>query len=143
MPIGQTEKFEYTNLAENVFYDLIEDEEFFDKESDTIYKCLKKQGNRLYFCDFLKRFIYRRLNPGGRSRQNVDYHEYIVDLFNETGTPPSLNDSATKITAAANNWLTQKCVSRETIFILGFGLKMTVSEVSSFLVNSIGDTDFD
>lgn len=138
-----TEAFEFTNLAENEFYDIIENSDFFNQESETIYNYLKNKIGRIHFCDYLKRFIYRRVHPGGRSRQDVDYREYIIGSFRENKVPSSMAESGTKLSAAAGNWLSQHCVTRDTIFLIGFGLKMSSSEVSEFLINAIGDMDFD
>ncbi len=138
-----TEAFEFTNLAENDFYDIIENSDFFNQESETIFNYLKNKIGRIHFCDYLKRFIYRRVHPGGRSRQDVDYREYIIGSFRENKVPSSMAESGTKLSAAAGNWLSQHCVNRDTVFLIGFGLKMSSSEVSEFLINAIGDMDFD
>ena len=39
-------------------------------------------------------------------------------------------------------WLSASCVKRQTIFLLGFGLRMQVEDVSDFLVKVIKEEDF-
>ena len=53
------------------------------------------------------------------------------------------NPTSTKLTSLANNWLTQASVKRETVFLLGFGLRMSVEDVSDFLTRVLREQDFD
>ena len=39
-------------------------------------------------------------------------------------------------------WLGASCVKRQTVFLLGFGLRMQVEDVSDFLVKVIKEEDF-
>ena len=64
------------------------------------------------------------------------YKEIVVDSFKETYTPKSMNPTSTKLSALVNNWLNQASVKRETVFLLGFGLKMTTEDVSDFLTRA-------
>lgn len=134
--------FDFTMRAENEFYELIEKEDFSDKDAGYIYECLKSKVNVINFCEHLKRYIYRSLY-NEEEGHNPDYKGHIINMFEMNGVPPSMNGSSTKLSAAASNWLTQKRVSRDTIFLLGFGLAMTADEVSGLLVNASGDGDFD
>ena len=54
-----------------------------------------------------------------------------------------MNPTLTKLTALVNNWLTQVSVKRDTLFILGFGLRMTADDVSDFLTRVLKEQDFD
>lgn len=134
--------FEFTICAENEFYELIEKEDFENKDAGYIYECLKNKVSSINFSDHLKRYIYRTVY-GDKSGYNLNYREYITDMFQTNGVPSSMHSSSTKLSAAASNWLSQKYVSRDTIFLLGFGLAMTVAEISSMLVSAAGDSDFD
>ena len=55
----------------------------------------------------------------------------------------SLQKTSTKKSQAFRKWLTQKAVKRQTVFILGIGLQMTVEKVSEFLKKSLGQRDID
>lgn len=134
--------FDFTMRAENEFYELIEKEDFTDKDAGYIYECLKSRVNVINFCEHLKRYIYRSLYNEEEGHE-PDYRGHIMSMFEMNGVPSSMSGSSTKLSAAAANWLTQKRVSRDTIFLLGFGLAMTSDEVSRMLVNASGDGDFD
>ena len=54
-----------------------------------------------------------------------------------------MNPTSTKLSALVNNWLNQASVKRETVFLLGFGLKMTTEDVSDFLTRVLKEQDFD
>ena len=80
--------------------------------------------------------------PFGEVPQEV-YRDIAVDSFRETYTPKSMNPTSTKLPALVNNWLTQASVKRETIFLLGFGLRMSAEDVSDFLTRVLKEQDFD
>lgn len=97
------------------------------------------------FGDHLKRYIYERAEleePFSEVPQEV-YKDIILDSFKETYTPKSMNPTSTKLSALVNNWLNQASVKRETVFLLGFGLKMTAEDVSDFLTRVLKEQDFD
>ena len=54
-----------------------------------------------------------------------------------------MNPTSTKLPALVNNWLTQASVKRETVFLLGFGLRMSAEDVSDFLTRVLKEQDFD
>lgn len=137
--------FEFTYCAENEFYELIEKEDFSHKDQDYIYDCLMNRLSFINFGDHLKRYIYRSIyGNDDTSAHTVDYRSHLISMFEMNGVPSSLNGAGgTKLSAAAGNWLSQKYVTRETVFLLGFGLGMTAGEVSEMLVCASGDADFD
>ena len=97
------------------------------------------------FGDHLKRYIYERAGleePFGEVTQDI-YRDIVVESFHETSTPKSMNPTSTKLTSLVNNWLTQASVKRETVFLLGFGLKMTADDVSDFLTRVLREQDYD
>ena len=141
---GFSDNFEFTFCAENEFYDLIEKEDFSDKDLDYIYDCLMNKLSFIHFGDHLKRYIYRSVYGDDDTEQHsLDYREHLISMFEMNGVPSSMNGSVTKLSAAAGNWLSQKYVTRDTIFLIGFGLGMTAAEVSELLVRASGDSDFD
>ena len=54
-----------------------------------------------------------------------------------------MKPTSTKLTSLVNNWLTQASVKRETVFLLGFGLRMSADDVSDFLTRVLREQDFD
>ena len=54
-----------------------------------------------------------------------------------------MNPTSTKLTSLVNNWLSQASVKRETVFLLGFGLRMSAEDVSDFLTRVLREQDFD
>jgi len=69
---------------------------------------------------------------------NIDIKEYkekIIEIFAQNEVPLS-NEQLVK------NWLQQTSVRREVVFLLGFGLKMTLEEVSDCLKKWLKERDF-
>ena len=71
------------------------------------------------------------------------YREIVVESFKETYTPKSMSPTSAKLSSLVNNWLTQASVKRETVFLLGFGLRMSTEDVSDFLTRVLREQDFD
>ena len=97
------------------------------------------------FGDHLKRYIYERAGleePYNEVTQDI-YRDIVIESFHETCTPKSMNPTSTKLTSLVNNWLTQASVKRETVFLLGFGLRMSAEDVSDFLTRVLREQDFD
>lgn len=135
---------DFTIKREDAFYGAAELEDFKTQEAKVIFNFIKENMYLIPFGDYLKRYIYYKLNLTGDYRE-IDisvYQKYIVDSFKETETPPSFETTSSKISALAKNWLSQTVVSRKTVFLLGFGLRMTVDEVSGFLKKAIQEGDF-
>ena len=136
---------DFTISSEDKFYDVVDMESFNDEDADSIYKHLNKNMKLIPFGDYLKRYIFRKAGFDGNFN-DVDLKDYqyiIVDSFAENSTPKSFTEGGTaKMSALAKNWLTQTSVSRNVVFLLGFGLAMSVEDVSKFLVNAQGEHDF-
>ena len=97
------------------------------------------------FGDHLKRYIYERAGleePYNEVTQDI-YRDIVIESFHETCTPKSMNPTSTKLTSLVNNWLSQASVKRETVFLLGFGLRMSAEDVSDFLTRVLREQDFD
>ena len=93
----------------------------------------------------MKRYIYERAGleePYNEVTQDI-YRDIVIESFHETCTPKSMNPTSTKLTSLVNNWLTQASVKRETVFLLGFGLRMSAEDVSDFLTRVLREQDFD
>ena len=131
----KVQDYEFTRRAAQRFRQVVSLDSFEDEDSDVIFHYLYKEMELVSFGDHLKRYIYERAEleePFSEVPQEV-YKEIILDSFKETYTPKSMNPTSTKLSALVNNWLNQASVKRETVFLLGFGLKMTAEDVSDFL----------
>ena len=136
---------EFTKKAARRFREVVSLDSFEDEDADVIFHYLYKEMELVSFGDHLKRYIYERAGltePFGEIPQEV-YREIVLDSFRETYTPKSMAPTSTKLSSLVNNWLTQASVKRETVFLLGFGLHMTVEDVSDFLTRVLKEQDFD
>ena len=141
-PINNTINF--TEHSENDFYDTVDTETFQDEDADSIYEHLQSRIKLIPFGDYLKRYVFRIAGFEG-SFQDVDlkeYQEIIVESFSENRTPKSFTETSAKLSALAKNWLTQRSVNRQVVFLLGFGLNMSDRDVSEFLVHAQKERDF-
>ena len=137
--------FEFTRKAAQRFRQVVSLEGFEEEDADVIFHYLYKEMELVSFGDHLKRYIYERAGleePFGEVTQEM-YREIVIESFRETYTPKSMNPTSTKLTSLVNNWLTQASVKRETVFLLGFGLRMSVEDVSDFLTKVLREQDFD
>lgn len=137
--------FEFTRKAAQRFRQVVSLDGFEDEDADVIFHYLYKEMELVSFGDHLKRYIYERAGleePFAEIPQEV-YRDIAVESFKETYTPKSMNPTSTKLPALVNNWLTQASVKRETVFLLGFGLRMSAEDVSDFLTRVLKEQDFD
>ena len=137
--------FEFTRRAAQRFRQIVSLEGFEEEDADVIFHYLYKEMELVSFGDHLKRYIYERAGieePFAEVPQEV-YRDIAVESFKETNTPKSMNPTSTKLPALVNNWLTQASVKRETVFLLGFGLRFHFY-LKSFTVDSnLGNILFD
>ena len=137
--------FEFTRKAAQRFRQVVELDSFEEKDTEVIFHYLYKEMDLVSFGDHLKRYIYERAGleePFAQVPQEV-YREIALESFKETCTPKSMNPTSTKLSALINNWLTQASVKRDTVFLLGFGLRMSAGDVSDFLTRVLREQDFD
>jgi len=137
--------YDFTNNARKLFNDTINLDDFFDKDSDYIYESLHKNLRPIPFGDFLKRYLYKiaKLEGDYLSIDTKVYQDIIVDCFRENHTPASFAKTTSKISALAKNWLNQASIKRQFIFLLGFGLDMSLKDISEeFLLKAQGEHDF-
>lgn len=141
----KVEDFEFTRRAAQRFRQVVSLDSFEDEDAEVIFNYLYKEMELVSFGDHLKRYIYERAGleePFAQVPQEV-YREIAVESFKETCTPKSMNPTSTKLPALVANWLTQASVKRETVFLLGFGLRMSAEDVSDFLTRVLREQDFD
>lgn len=137
--------FEFTRKAAQRFRQVVSLDAFEDEDADVIFHYLYKEMELVSFGDHLKRYIYERAGleePFGEVTQDI-YRDIVVESFKETYTPKSMNPTSTKLSSLVNNWLNQASVKRETVFLLGFGLRMSTEDVSDFLTRVLREQDFD
>ena len=135
---------EFTIHSEDAFYDAVDADAFYDSDSDVIYEHLKNRMVLKPFGDYLKRYIFRLAGFEGDYKE-IDLKEYqsiIKDSFAENNTPKSFIDTTAKLSVLSKNWLTQTSVNRNVVFLLGFGLAMSVEDVSTFLIHALNERDF-
>ena len=137
--------FEFTRKAAQKFRQVVSLDSFEDEDADVIFHYLYKEMELVSFGDYLKRYVYERAEleePFSQVPQEV-YREIVVESFKETYTPKSMSPTSAKLSSLVNNWLTQASVKRETVFLLGFGLRMSTEDVSDFLTRVLREQDFD
>ncbi len=130
---------DFTGNAWEILYRTVDSARFETDDSELIYEAIQKQIQFVPFGEYLKRYIYEKTGMTG-DYANVppeDYQQTIIDSFHETHTPASFTPKTTRLSALVKNWLTQSTVSRQVVFLLGFGLSMTVEEVNDFLRKGI------
>jgi len=135
---------EFTRNAAAQIHDAVWLEEFADSDSAVIYDYLCNKITPISFADYLKRYIFEKAELSGVYSEIPlsDYRDIIIGSFRDTGTPKSFRETSTKFSAMVRNWLTQDSVSRDTVFLLGFGLNMPVEDVTEFLTKAIREQDF-
>ena len=136
--------YEYTRNALHQIRDVIRSEKFRSVDSEAIYQYLVKDGAFVSFKDYFKRYIYQKANIQIPFLQVPDdlYKSILTESFQETRTPRSFTPTSRKWSVTMREWLTQDSVRRSTVFLLGFGLHMDVTDVSEFLSKAIREEDF-
>lgn len=135
---------DFTKIGQSRLARLIEEGLSEDDDSDMIYDCLKNNMQMVSFGDYLRRYIFERLGRKGDYNE-ISIHEYrkiLMESFRETYTPRSFHKTTTRFSTLAEGWLTKPSVSRETVFLLGFGLNMSLDDVSRFLTDALKEQDF-
>ena len=137
--------FDFTRKAMQGISRVVTSEDFEDMDVDAIFDYLLNEMEIVVFKDYLKRYIYERAGltePFSKVQDNV-YLDIILDSFEQNRAPVSLTPTTVKRRAMVKRWLDQDSVNRQTVFALGFGLRMTEEDVSDFLTKAIKETDFD
>ncbi len=137
--------FDFTRKAMQGINRVITSDDFNDMDVDVIFDYLLNEMEIVVFSDYLKRYIYERAGLTGpfSGIQDDVYLEIILDAFNQNRAPVSFVPTTVKRRAMVKRWLEQDNVNRQTVFALGFGLRMTVDDVSEFLTKVIKESDFD
>lgn len=131
----QKDRLDFTYRAEQFIDNAVKASYFYDRDAEIIYKTLEEHMRLIPFGDYLKRYIYKKAELMG-DYDKVElkvYQRILKDSFSYNHTPASFESVLSKISTVSKNWLTQKTVKRKVVFLLGFGLCMSVEEVNEFL----------
>ena len=137
--MNENSSTDFTNRAWDVLYDAVDSDYFLDKDADLIYAALKKRLKFISFGEYLKRYIYRKagFDEPFAEVPLKEYQEIIKGSFSDNNTPKSFEPTTAKMSALSKNWLTQQTVRRRVVFLLGFGLAMSVDDVNEFLTKGL------
>ncbi len=137
--------YDYTMRALRSMHNFTDTPEFESMDTDAIFEFISNEMSIVPFSDFLKRYIYERVKIDTPFKEVPDsvYEEIIGSAFEDNNASYSFAGTKTRKSLIIRRWLTQKSVKRETVFLLGFGLKMTADDASVFLTKVLGEEDFD
>ena len=137
------DELDFTGVALDSLYDTVDNESFHDMDSQLIYDSLTQRLRVIPFGDYLKRYIYQKAELSGDFKEIPleDYQSIIQDSFQDNHVPASFTPTTSKLRALSKNWLTQQAVKRSVVFLLGFGLNMSLDDVSNFLVKCLREQD--
>lgn len=130
---------DYTETAWESFYAAVDNNNFADKDAELIFETLNTKMRFISFSDYLKRYIYKRagLTEPFESVDTSTYQQIIKASFSDNNTPCSFKPTTAKLSALSKNWLTQDAVKRNVVFLLAFGLKMSVKDINMFLTKAL------
>ena len=140
------QSYEFTTHAQNKMDDILEVMAHVEHGADFLYQKLLSELPPA-FGDYLKRYVFERYGLSVRydDYREVDlsiYSDIIVNAFNANLAKHSFSETATKLSQFVRGCLTQASVTRDTVFLLGFGLAMDVADVSAFLLKALKERDF-
>ncbi len=134
---------DFTDAAWESLYDAVDDTQFLEKDAHLIYNSLKHRLKVISFGDYLKRYIYQKagLTDSFAEIPIKEYQLIIRSAFSDNHTPASFTTTTAKLSALSKNWLTQQTVKRNVVFLLGFGLNMSVDDVNMFLTKALREQE--
>lgn len=135
--------FDFTEAAWESLYDAVDDTVFLEQDAEVIYNSLKHRLKFIPFGDYLKRYIYLKadIKEPFADVPLKEYQSIIKSAFSDNHTPPSFIPTTAKLSALSKNWLTQQTVKRNVVFLLGFGLNMSVEDVNMFLTKALREPE--
>lgn len=135
----ELDEMDFTNMAWESLYQAVDDKNFSDRDAELIYTSLTNKMKLVSFGDYLRRYIYRRaeLKTPFLEVPITEYQEIIKCSFADNETPASFEPNTAKLSQLSRNWLTQSLVKRKVVFLLGFGLSMSVEDVNQFLTKAL------
>lgn len=135
--------FDFTEAAWESLYDAVDDTVFLEQDAQLIYDSLKHKLKFISFGDYLKRYIYKKaeLTEAYTEVPLKEYQSIIKSAFSDNYTPSAFVPTTAKLSALSKNWLTQQTVKRNVVFLLGFGLNMSVEDVNMFLTKALREPE--
>lgn len=135
--------YDFTDAAWESLYNAVDDTQFLDKDAQLIYNSLRHCLKIRSFGDYLKRYIYEKagLTDPFAEIPIKEYQLIICSEFSDNHTPASFTTTTAKLSALSKNWLTQQTVKRNVVFLLGFGLNMSVDDVNMFLTKALREQE--
>ena len=137
--------YDFTYKAEKAIREMISSDAFQDMSAENTLNVLLSEMNKVPFHDYLKRYLYKQaeMTESFRSIPDNIWISILEDAFEENSAPHSFEPTSTKWHATIKSWLKADRVKRDTVFLLGFGLRMSAKDVSEMLTKAINEEDFD
>jgi len=137
--------FEFTRRAVREMNRILDSEQFAEMDSEEIFRYLSEEMTIVVFHDYLKRYLYELAEidePFESVREEV-YVDILRSAFQENHAPFAFEETTAKPTAIMKRWLRQTATTRDTVFLLGFGLGMPDTDVDDFLRKVLLEESFD
>ena len=137
-------EYEFTMRARKQISRVVSSDSFQDMPAEDTLRFLLSELDQVPFSDYLKRYLYRQTGMTANFRLiPEDTWESVIDLsFTENGAPHSFTPTTTRWRTTVRGWLRADRVRRDTVFLLGFGLRMSDGEVSDMLTKGLNEDDF-
>lgn len=137
--------FEFTRRAVRDMNRILDSEQFAEMDSEEIFRYLSDEMTIVVFHDFLKRYLYElaEIDVPFESVHDEVYVDILRSAFQENHAPFAFEETTTKPTAIMKRWLRQTATTRDTVFLLGFGLRMPDTDVDDFLRKVLLEGSFD
>lgn len=134
---------DFTGEAWDALYEAVDHKDFLDEDARLIYQTLRYRLKIRSFGDYLQQYIYRKaaLTAPFSEVPLSEYQRIIRDAFSDNYTPKSFTPTSAKLGALSKNWLTQRTVTRQVVFLLGFGLRMSADDVNLFLTKALQERE--
>ena len=136
--------YEYTKKSVVNLNRIINSKQFQEMDSETIFQYLKKEMEIVSFGDYLKRFLYEESGLSEPFTEIPDqyYISVIEESFAANKSPYCFTPVTTSRNSIIRRWLHSGTVERSTVFVIGFGLRMTDQEGAVFLTKVLKEQDF-
>ena len=143
MTDNNIKEYDFTDAAWESLYDGVDDTRFKDQDARVIYNTLRQRLKCISFGEYLQRYIYLKaeLEQPFFQVPLKEYQLIIRTSFSDRHTPPSFGPTTAKLSALSKNWLTRQTVKRNVVFLLGFGLDMSVEDVNLFLTKGLREAE--
>ena len=135
---------EFTKRARKQIRQVVTSESFQDLSCEEIMLLLRDEMEQVSFRDYLKRYLYQQteMTEPFRSVPDKVWQEMIEYAFEENNAPHSFEPTSTRWSMTVKSWLNAQRVRRNTVFLLGFGLRMPPEDVSEMLTKVLMEDDF-